>query len=253
MLGGEDRACFKPPRCNKPRLLCLEGSFTRGHQIDSRHCSFATALLLHSECYAAMLLVTSMRPSIDRPNPSRIVGSQNRSANVEDKKVAERLMKNVCVVRAPGPTDYCRMAELAGQLGYESTEGQIRARVRDMQDSCQYSIYVAELPRGRLAGWIGAYVFRAVEVDKCVEISGLVVDQQVRSRGIGTLLLEAVEQWARTQRCDAISVRSNVTRDRAHRFYERNGYSRTKTQDTLCKRLRMRAAQPLLRSSFDGK
>jgi GNAT superfamily N-acetyltransferase len=65
----------------------------------------------------------------------------------------------------------------------------------------------------------------------------LIVDQQIRSRGIGKALLHTAEQWARSHGCNDISVRSNVTRDRAHRFYTRNGYEHTKTQKSFHKRL----------------
>jgi len=37
-------------------------------------------------------------------------------------------------------------------------------------------------------------------------------------------LLDAAEKWARGVGCDAISVRSNVKRERAHQFYRDNGY-----------------------------
>jgi GNAT superfamily N-acetyltransferase len=145
------------------------------------------------------------------------------------------LLEDMCTVRPPRPNDYDKIADLAGQLGYESTEKEIRDRLGEMQDSNQYAVYVAELPGGRIAGWIGVYVFRSVETDRCAEISGLVVDQQIRSRGIGKVLLHNAEKWARIHGCDVISVRSNVTRGRAHSFYKENGYERTKTQESFRK------------------
>jgi GNAT superfamily N-acetyltransferase len=96
-------------------------------------------------------------------------------------------------------------------------------------------VYVAELANGMIAGFISVYIFRAVEVDGFVEISGLVVDEMMRSAGIGQRLLEAAEGWAREHGFDGISVRSNVIRERAHAFYERNGFRRGKTQATLTK------------------
>lgn len=147
------------------------------------------------------------------------------------------LAESKCKVRPPGPPDYDRMAELAVQLGYQSTGKEIRARLGEMQDSNQYVVYIAELPGGQIAGWIGIYVFRAVELDKCAEISGFVVDEQIRSRGIGKLLLAAAEEWARNHGCEAISVKSNVTRNRAHGFYEKNGYVWAKTQASFHKNL----------------
>ena len=143
--------------------------------------------------------------------------------------------KRGCVVRPPKPSDYERMAKLSDQLGYASTAQQVRDRLEAMRDPNQYAVYVAELPSGGIAGFIGVYVFRAVELDGFVEISGLVVDEAMRSAGIGRQLLEAGEAWARERGFDGISVRSNVTRERAHAFYERNGFRRGKTQATLAK------------------
>ena len=129
------------------------------------------------------------------------------------------------------------MADLAGQLGYPCTSKEVRQRLVDMQDPNQYAVYVAETSKEEIAGWIGVYLFRSVELEKYAEISGLVVSREARSRGIGKVLLEAAEQWARGTGCAVISVRSNVKRERAHGFYKKNGYKWTKTQETFCKSL----------------
>jgi GNAT superfamily N-acetyltransferase len=137
---------------------------------------------------------------------------------------------SVCIVRAAQSQDSNRMADLAVQLGYECTGQEIQKRLEDMQNSRQYAVYVAELPGSDVVGWIAAYVFRAVELDTLVEISGLIVDETLRCGGIGKTLLDATEAWARHVGCSAISVHSNVARDRAHRFYETNGFELLKTQ-----------------------
>ena len=110
-------------------------------------------------------------------------------------------------------------------------------RLDAMANSSHYAVYVAELPGGQIGGWIGLYVFRSVEQDSCAGISGLIIDQRFRSRGIGKVLLDAAEKWARSRGCNAISVHSNVTRERAHQFYARNGYEHIKTQKYLLKTL----------------
>ncbi len=129
------------------------------------------------------------------------------------------------------------MADLAGQLGYPSTAAQVRMRLGEMTDSNQYAVYLAELPGGEIAGWVAVYMFRTVVLDTCAEISALIVDQQIRSQGVGKILLDAAEAWARSRGCTAMSVHSNVKRERAHGFYERNGYEWTKTQKEFHKRL----------------
>jgi GNAT superfamily N-acetyltransferase len=143
--------------------------------------------------------------------------------------------QDACTVRPPRSGDYEQMADLAGQLGYPSTASQVQQRLAAMHDSNQYAVYVAERPNGQIAGWIGVYVFRAVELDGFVEISGLVVDERIRSRGIGKMLLDAAEGWARERGYDGMSVRSNTKRERAHAFYRRNGFHGEKTQASLFK------------------
>ena len=142
-----------------------------------------------------------------------------------------------CAVRPAQPCDCEAMANLAGQLGYECTGEEVRKRLGDMQDANHYAVFVAELVEGQVAGWIGAHVFRSVETAPCAEINGLVVDLGIRSHGIGKMLIDAAEQWARRVRCHTISVRSNVKRNRAHQFYTNNGYEHVKTQKQFRKTL----------------
>jgi GNAT superfamily N-acetyltransferase len=56
-----------------------------------------------------------------------------------------------------------------------------------------------------------------------------------RSRGAGVRLLEEAEKRAPKMGCTGMSVRSYVIRERAHRFYLREGYEHHKTQKTLRK------------------
>jgi len=141
------------------------------------------------------------------------------------------------VVRPLRPADVTKISELAKQLGSASTETQTRKRLSEMQDSSQFAVYVAAIGAHRIAGWIGAYVFRSVQTAPCVEISGLVVDERLRSKGIGKLLLAAIEEWSQMIGCNIVSVRSNVIRQDAHRFYLNNCYEFVKKQSTFRKTL----------------
>jgi GNAT superfamily N-acetyltransferase len=140
-------------------------------------------------------------------------------------------------IRAARAEDFARMAELSGQLGYPSTSEEIARRLEGMQNSAEHAVFVASLADGGIGGWIGVFVSRSVEADARAEISGLVVDERHRSQGVGLRLLERAEQWAREKGCRAVGLRSNVIRDRAHVFYERNGYEHVKTQKSFRKTL----------------
>lgn len=147
------------------------------------------------------------------------------------------VLATTCKIRRAHPSDSWRIAYLAVQLGYDCTEEQVRERLREMLDSNQYCVSVAELPGGQIAGWIAVCLFRSIAAGSCVEISGLVVDQQVRCRGIGKELLDAAEEWARRQGSGALTVHCNITRERAHAFYTNNRYQHTKTQKLFHKNL----------------
>src|ERR1700751_2462537 len=124
-------------------------------------------------------------------------------------------------IRLARPADYPRMAELAGQVGYQSTLDDIARRLAGLNATSEHVVFVAQLTDGTIAGWIGAFVYRCVEADARVEISGLVVDERFRSQAVGRFLLERAEAWAREKGCNATSLRSNMIRERAHEFYER--------------------------------
>ena len=142
-----------------------------------------------------------------------------------------------CAIRTARSGDCERLALLATELGYPSNAEQIRRRLSEMTNREGYAIYVAEDAKQQVIGWIGVYVFRALEIDRVAEISGLVVDQNARCHGVGAQLLLAAEEWARTNGCPRISVRSNVLRERAHQFYVRHSYEFAKAQKTFIKRL----------------
>ena len=137
-------------------------------------------------------------------------------------------------IRAAIEADAARIAELSGQLGYPSTREEILRRMRSLAPA-DHALMVAETPVGEVIGWVHVSVNPLVESDLRAEINGLVVAEGQRSLGAGRLLLEEAERWARERSCQTVSLRSNVIRDRAHKFYERNGYQHYKTQKAFRK------------------
>ena len=78
---------------------------------------------------------------------------------------------------------------------------------------------------------------RIFESPVTAEIAGLVVDEERRGAGIGASLVASAADWARARGCRALRVRTNVIRERALRFYEREGFGRLKQQHVLEKPL----------------
>ena len=139
-------------------------------------------------------------------------------------------------VRPAAPGDAARLAALSTALGYPMTPEEAVDRLGGIADHPDHGLLVAEIG-GRVEGWIQVSLPRIFETPLQAEIAGLIVDEAARGGGIGRKLVEAAQAWARVQGCRAIRVRSNVVRERAHAFYERDGFREIKTQKVLEKTL----------------
>lgn len=137
------------------------------------------------------------------------------------------------IVRAATREDAQALASLAGELGYPSTAEQMLVRFDALPES--EAVLVAADPD--VVAWVQVGVTSSLESGAFAEIRGLVVQEQQRSRGIGALLVDAAEEWARGRGLSRMRVRSNVLRERTHRFYERLGYIVKKSQKAFEKPL----------------
>ena len=140
-------------------------------------------------------------------------------------------------IRKARQNDAARIAELSGQLGYPASTKDAAERLKQVLRMKNGACFVAETAGNGVIGWIHVSVTPMLEVERRAEVNGLVVDEAIRSRGAGALLLHAAEAWARKMRCKGMSVRSNVIRERAHNFYLRHGYEHYKTQKAFRKTL----------------
>jgi GNAT superfamily N-acetyltransferase len=139
-------------------------------------------------------------------------------------------------IRAATPVDAESLARLSGQLGYPADAATIAHRLREIEEHRAGAVLVAEIDDA-VAGWAHVLPQRRLEHDANAELAGLVVDEHMRGTGIGAALLHAVEAWAREHGYPELIVRSNVIRERAHRFYLREGYAEKKRQAVFVKKL----------------
>ena len=122
------------------------------------------------------------------------------------------------------------IADLSGQLGYSANEQSIRTRLSHLiEDDKNDCVFVAKIGT-KMIGWIHGFYAVRVETDPFVEIGGLVVDEDNRGKGIGTLLIKEVIHWSRSIDCNRIRVRSNTKRQESHSFYLKFGFRETKEQ-----------------------
>jgi GNAT superfamily N-acetyltransferase len=140
-------------------------------------------------------------------------------------------------IRRAKKADVPQIAVLSGQLGYPATAVRMRKRLLGIKPASQHAVFVADAPKDGVIGWVHVSKQPLLEVEVRAEVNGLVVAEGQRSLGAGAQLLAAAEEWARKRGCKGMSVRSNVIRERAHKFYERHGYEHYKTQKSFRKPL----------------
>lgn len=141
------------------------------------------------------------------------------------------------MIRPATLEDAAILADLTGQLGYPTSEAQLVARLRPVLASSNDVVLVAVDDVDRPIGWVHVSRELLLEATDTASLQGLVVDDAHRSGGVGAELLRAAEAWARANGCIRMTVRSRIARERAHRFYEREGYVLEKTSHVFRKPL----------------
>jgi GNAT superfamily N-acetyltransferase len=132
-------------------------------------------------------------------------------------------------IRPPRADDAAVMADLAEQLGYPVSAVELGERLDDLRDGEDAAVMVATDLDDRPLGWVHVEIKRTLLAPLSAQIMGLVVDASARNVGVGRDLLSAAEAWAAARGCRQMLVGSRVTRERAHRFYLREGYAIQKT------------------------
>ncbi len=126
--------------------------------------------------------------------------------------------------------DAARVAELLGQLGYHRSIEAVGRCIEDAMTDPDSTILVASVAKDRLVGCLQVVVTRRLAEGDRAEIASVVVDAAWRSRGIGAGLIQAAIEQLQAQDIRNLRVRCNIKRERAHQFYKRFGFQRTKSQ-----------------------
>lgn len=119
-------------------------------------------------------------------------------------------------------------------LGYDYHENKTKQRlIRVLKDE-NTRIFVAEIWQ-QIVGYIHATDYDCTYVDSLKDILALSVDENFRGKGIGRMLLSAVENWAKETDATGVRLVSGIDREAAHTFYEACGYINRKNQKNFIK------------------
>ena len=147
------------------------------------------------------------------------------------------LGSDAILIREIALTDAEAAAQLSAELGYPAEVEEMRERIGVVKSSRDRVVYVA-CAANSVIGWLDVGIVHHLSTGAHGEIGGFIVSPEYRSAGIGRKLIIRAEQWVADQGILRMIVRSRITREAAHRFYLREGYTMTKTSAVFCKQLR---------------
>lgn len=135
-------------------------------------------------------------------------------------------MKPACFIREAEVSDAGSLATLMVELGYATTEGEMRERLKKILPDARFKTFVAHVD-DHVCGMIGMIAHASYEHnDPGGRIIALVVSNEMRRRGVGQQLIRAAEKDFLSRKVTRIAVNTQLTRKEAHRFYEMLGYEK---------------------------
>ncbi len=128
--------------------------------------------------------------------------------------------------------DYCRN-DISGvcdlmknSLGYDVTPDILAKRIEKMENHGEYKVLVA-VDNDNVLGFIGLCLGLAFEIEgNIMRIIALAVKPNYQGQGIGTQLVSQAEKFANEKGVTVIGVNSGLKRELAHKFYEKQGFSK---------------------------
>ena len=117
----------------------------------------------------------------------------------------------------------------ARELGYDYPQEKTREKLEGLLESASDKVFVAECG-GQVGGYIHACDYDVLYAPHMKDRRGSAVSSDHRRKGIGKALMSAAEQWAVETGAEGIRLVSGRTREGAHAFYRRIGFTGGKEQ-----------------------
>jgi ribosomal protein S18 acetylase RimI-like enzyme len=131
------------------------------------------------------------------------------------------------MIRPTEAGDEAALAKLMTQLGYPSSEPEMRSRLKVIGRNSHFMTFVA-VEDGEVCGMIGLGFFPSFEHnDHTGIILALSIEENSRRNGIGRQLVAASEDFFRVKNVRRVIVNTRLEREGAHRYYEALGFTKT--------------------------
>lgn len=138
-------------------------------------------------------------------------------------------------IREAVPNDAEAISELNNlQMGYRLSVKDTYERLVNILESKNDKVFVATIA-GNVVGYVHANDYDLIYFPHMKNIMGIAVNEKFKRQGIGRILINAVEIWARNTNAVGMRLVSGVTRTGAHEFYRHCGFKGNKEQINLKK------------------
>lgn len=127
-------------------------------------------------------------------------------------------------IRTITPADIPAAVPLLESLNPETPASVVRERLETiLADHPHYELFGA-FAGDKLAGLAGAWIATKIWCGRYLEVDNLVVSEDHRSSGIGSLLMKHLEELAKKQDCKVMVLDSYASNTASHRLYYRLGF-----------------------------
>lgn len=134
-------------------------------------------------------------------------------------------------IRPVTENDFPEWFRLRKKLWDEPTDEAHRSEMLDIFEHRETQfVVVAELDTARLIGFLEASIRPFVEdchSDQVGYLEGWYIEPEYRRQGIGRLLVQAAEQWARQRGCEEMASDAEIGNDPSLKAHLRLGYEET--------------------------
>ena len=116
---------------------------------------------------------------------------------------------------------------LLNQLYENKIKYEIFSKIYETKWNNENSYYIVAINDNKIIGVLIMEIFIQLHrAKKTSFIDDLIVKEEYRNKGIGKLLLQNAISYAKQQDCEVIELTSFLSNEKAHRFYETNGFKK---------------------------
>lgn len=122
------------------------------------------------------------------------------------------------------PEDSDAIVPLANKMRLDIDAEKMRVYLAEMFKFPTYHCF-GLWQKGKLVaasnGWITVRFYSG----KQLEVDNVIVDPDIRSKGVGKYFFSCIQAWARQNDCNTIELNTYVQNSKSHKFYYNEGYA----------------------------